>query len=231
VDGDIRYGGYLAKILKRFDYQIYTATTAREALESVITVVPSLVILSLNLKDMDSFKFMQGLKKNPMTAGIPFIMLTRQDDQREETKSFLSGALDCLSVPVSVERLYRSVQTVVETTPRTDIRIRMLLPVKINKTTDAERTCMLDISERGLFLASSEPSAVSTSLNLLINLNGRLIPAEAVVLHKNENGEGPYLQAGMGLQFIKISPPDRAAIQQFIKEEILRGISPDIPLQ
>jgi CheY-like chemotaxis protein len=225
VDNDPKNLAYLSTLLRRFDYKTYTANTAREVFELVTSSVPSLIITSLDIKDLDSLKLMQALKKSPQTVGIPFITMTRQEGTSKQKRSFLYGASDCLSLPVTPERLYRAVQKEVERTPRTCIRIQMLLPVKItNMLGEAYRTCMLDISERGIFLACEEPAAVNTRLSLLINLNGRLIPVEATVLQIIQNSEGPYLQAGMALEFVQIAPEDQEAIRQFIRDDVMRGI-------
>jgi CheY-like chemotaxis protein len=216
---------YLSTLLKRFGYQAYIATTARQVFELVTSSVPSLIIASLDLKDMDSLKLMQTLKKSPTTAGIPFITMTRQNDADQRKRSFLYGAADCLALPVTPERLFRAVQKEVEQTPRECMRIEMLLPVKITSVPgEAYQTCMLDLSERGVFLGCEEPAAVNSRLSLLINLNGRLIPVESKVLHSIKDRGGPYLQPGMALEFVQISPEDREAIRAFIRQDILRGI-------
>jgi hypothetical protein len=75
-----------------------------------------------------------------------------------------------------------------------------------------------------MFLACEEPAAVNSRLSLLINLNGRLIPVEATVLQSIKDRGGPYLQPGMALEFLQISPEDRETIREFIRQDILRGI-------
>jgi two-component system cell cycle response regulator DivK len=226
LDSDAHNLSRLSTLLSRLDYRVFTAMSAREAIDVMLTSVPSLIITSLNLKDMDSLKFLQKIKKSRELGDIPFIALTEQGNRNEEKRSFAAGAVDCLEQPVSAERLYRAVQKVVETTPRTCIRIPMLLPVKITGAQhgDSTRTCMLDLSERGMYLVYDEPAVVKTRLSLLINLNGRLIPVEAVVLHSYRNGEGPYLQAGMAVEFARIDPKDQEAIRKFISDDIMRGI-------
>lgn len=228
LDSDANNLSRLSTLLRRLDYRVFTAMSAREAIDAMLTSVPTLIITSLNLKDMDSLKFVQKIRKSRELGTIPFIALTKQGNRNEETRSFAAGAVDCLEQPISAERLYRAVQTVVETTPRTCIRIPMLLPVKITGARDGDspRTCMLDLSERGMYLAYDEPAAVKTRLSLLINLNGRLIPVEAIVLQAYRNGEGPYLQAGMAIEFARIEPKDQEAIRQFIRDDIMRGIEP-----
>lgn len=222
IDSDPGNHSYLSTLLKRFGYHVYIAINARQVFELVTSSVPALIIVSLDFKDIDSLKLMQALKKSPTTAGIPFITMTREENADERKRSFLYGAADCFALPVTPERLFRSVQKEVEQTPRLCIRIEMLLPVKITSVPgEASPACMLDLSERGMFLACEEPAGVNSRISLLINLNGRLIPVEAVVLQSVKDSEGP---PGMALEFVQISPEDRDAIREFIRQDILRGI-------
>lgn len=228
LDSDVNNLSYLSSILQRFDYHVFTATSAREAVDALTTIVPSLIITSLDVKDMDGLKLMQAIRKTRETAAVPFIAVTKQGDLVEETRSFLHGAADCLEQPVSADRLYRAVQTIVESAPRTSIRIRMLLPVKVISAPPGvpERLCTLDLSERGMFLSCPEPPDVNTRLNLLINLHGQRIPVDAAVLHSDQTGEGPYQEPGMGVAFVRIAPEDQELIRQFIASDIMRGIEP-----
>jgi CheY-like chemotaxis protein len=228
LDSDPGNLAYLSKLLQRFDYHVFTATSALEAVDALTTAVPALILTSLDLKDMDGLKFMQTIKKSTELSAIPFIALTKQGDPVEETRSFLGGAMDCLSQPVSADLLYRSVQTIMETTPRTSIRVRALLPVKLTSTPHgaSERMCALDLSERGLFVTCDTPAEVNSQINILINLNGRLIPAEAKVLRTYKTGDGPFQESGMGLEFVKIASEDQDCIRQYIMSDITRGIEP-----
>jgi two-component system cell cycle response regulator DivK len=228
LDSDPERLAYLSKLLQRFDYHVFTATSATEAVDALTTAVPSLILTSLDLKDIDGLKFMQTIKKSPELSAVPFIALTKQGDLVEETRSFLQGAVDCLSQPVAADLLYRSVQTIMESTPRTSIRVRALFPVMLTGTPHgaSERMCALDLSEQGLFVSCDQPAEVHARLNLLINLNGRHIPVEAEVLRTYKTGDGPFQESGMGLGFVKIAPEDQECIRQYIMEDITRGIEP-----
>jgi CheY-like chemotaxis protein len=226
LDSDPENLAYLSKLLKRFDYHVFTAKSAREALDALTTAVPSLILTSLSLEDMDGLKFMQTIKRSVELSAVPFIALTKRGDLVEETRSFLGGAVDCLSQPVSADQLYRSVQTIMETTPRTNMRVRALLPVKMTGATQgaSERMCALDLSERGVFVACENPAPVNTQVNLLINLNGQLIPIDARILRVYRSGEGPFQEAGMGLEFVRIASEDQQRIREYIMSDITRGI-------
>jgi CheY-like chemotaxis protein len=232
VDSDVQSLFTTSTLLQRFEYQTYTASTGGEALAVAAVKVPSLVITSLDLSDMDGVELMQHLKNDPRTADVPFITLVKQGDLVEETRGFLHGAVDCLTLPVSAELLFRAVQAVAEKTPRMNMRIRTMQPVKVGNMPidDAEGAYTLDLSEHGMFLRTWSPAALNTRLLLQIDLNGRIVPLEAAVIYCDRTGRGQYHEPGMGLGFVRIEPKDRECIRQFIMHEVMRGIAPGADL-
>jgi CheY-like chemotaxis protein len=226
VESDPTVLNYLSTLLRRFGYQTYTAACAEEAVAITAVKVPSLIITAARLNDVDGLEFMKQMKKDPRTAGVPFIALTRSGDMYQEARCFEAGAMDCLAQPVSAEALFRAVQTAVEPTPRKNIRIRTMQPVQVTNVPSDERegTYTLDLSERGMFVRTGEPAPLNTRLALQIDLSGQKIPVEGAVLYQYQAGRGPYLEPGMGVGFVQISPKDQERIRNFIMSEVTRGI-------
>jgi len=215
-------------LLQRLNYQIYSVKTAGEAIEMATVAAPSLVVTSLDLKDMPGLRLVQQLRKDPSIADVPFIALMRQGDLLGEKQSFELGATDSLYQPISPELLYRAVQAAVETTPRTNIRIRTRLLVMVNNLplNYNEGTCVSELSERGMFLWTTTPAAVNTHLSLQFDLGHALIAVEAIVVYSSLTGGGSIHEPGMGLEFVRISQKDRDLIRQFIRSEVTQGIAP-----
>jgi DNA-binding response OmpR family regulator len=232
VDSDLQSLFTTSTLLQRFAYQTHTASTGGEALAIAAVKAPSLVISSLDLTDMEGVELMQKLKKSPATADVPVITLVKQGDPVEGKRGLLYGAVDCLMQPVSAELLFRAVQAVVEKTPRRNMRIKTMQPVKVDNLplNDTEGAYTLDLSEHGMFLRTGTPAALNTRLSLQIDLNGRIVPLEAAVIYSDRTGRGQYREPGMGLGFVRIEPKDRECIRQFIMHEVMRGIAPRVAL-
>jgi CheY-like chemotaxis protein len=228
VDSDANNLFYLSMLLQRLNYQIYSAKTAGEAIEMATAVAPSLVVTSLDLQDMSGLRLVQQLRTDPSIADVPFIALVRQGDLIGEKQSFELGATDSLHQPISPESLYRAVQAAVETTPRTNIRIRTRLLVMVNNLPldYNEGTCVTELSERGMFLRTTAPVAVNTHLSLQFDLGHALIAVEAVVVYSSLTGGGTISEPGMGLEFVRITQKDRDLIRRFIRSEVTQGIAP-----
>jgi len=228
VDGDTNTLLYTSMLLRRFDYHIYTTKTAKEAIETAMGAVPALILTSLDLEDMHGLDLMRQLRKNARIAAVPFITLRTPGDVLGERQSVELGATYCLELPLSAELLYRAVQAAVESTPRASIRIRTLLPVKMDNKTIAgiEGAYTSMLSERGMFLRTRSLAAANTRLSFQINLYGQVIAAEAVVLYSDQAGGGPHHGPGMGLEFVRIAPKDQELIRRFIRNEVTQDIAP-----
>lgn len=228
VDSSLENIKYTATLLRRFGYQTYTATRAMDALEITSVKVPSLIITAMGLSDMDGLEIVKQIRRDPCTAGVRFIALTRQGDMVQEARCYEAGALDCLPAPVAAEQLYRIVQTVIEATPRMNMRIRTMLPIKVTNVPldDREGAYTLDLSERGMFVRIAEPAPLNMRLSVRIDLRGQTIPVEAAVLYRYQGDRGPYHEPGMGLGFVQIAAKDQECIRKFITSEVTRGIAP-----
>ncbi len=217
---------YVSALLKRFDYQTRTAVSVADALDIIAEAIPSLIITSAILQDMDGVEFIKQLRTDPRTADIPCIALTREGDLYQEARCFEAGAADCFSHPVSAELLYRTVQTIIEPTPRRNIRVRTMQPVKVTNTPvdGREGIYTLDLSEQGMFVRTAEPAPLNTRLSLQLDLEGQTIPLEAAVLYQSRGDASPYQEPGMGLGFVGITEQDQEYIRNFILEEVMRGL-------
>ncbi|HUL00659.1 MAG TPA: response regulator [Nitrospirota bacterium] len=229
VDSDANSLSYTSMLLHRFNYQIFKASTAEEALQMATVALPALVITALTLKGMSGFELMQQLREYPITDSIPFIALSRQDNLIVKRRCFELGAVDCLYHPVSPEMLYRAVQVAAEKTPRTSMRIRTSQPVQVTNMPleGFEGAYALELSERGLFLRTMQLAVRDMRLSLQLDLNGQLIVTEAIVVYNCPAQAGPYHEPGLGLQFVQISKGDQERIRKFIMTEVMRDIVPD----
>jgi two-component system, cell cycle response regulator DivK len=223
VDNEAGHLAYLAALLRRFNYPSFTAVTAKEAIETVTTAIPLLVIISL---DQDGFDLMRQLREHPATSEVPFIAVGDKEDPAVRNRCLEMGALGCLFHPVSAEMLYLIIQIAVEKTPRSYMRVQTNQAVKlIDEQHSFFGAYTLDLSERGMFLRTMDPAFEKAKLSLQINLNGRLITTEAEVLYRCNADEEPYQEPGVGLKFTRIEPKDQESIRRFIREEVNRGIS------
>lgn len=227
VDSDANSLYYTSMLLQRFHYKTVSAATAREALTIAAVKSPALVVFALSLRDQSGLELVQQFRQRH-GAATRFIALRKHDDRIGEQDCLDVGVSSCVSRPVSVEDLYRAVQAALEKTPRTNIRIRTLLPVQACKTPHAclDNACTTDLSERGMFVRTEKPAPAQTTFCCSLLLYGQTVEIDAAVLYKKQSSGGPYQEPGMGVAFTRIAQKDQELIRRFIRNEITRGIAP-----
>jgi CheY-like chemotaxis protein len=77
----------LRRVLEREGWMVNCVANGREALAAVAQVRPALILLDLMMPEMDGLEFLEQLRRNPVAAAIPVIVitakeLTPQDRQR-----------------------------------------------------------------------------------------------------------------------------------------------------
>jgi signal transduction histidine kinase/CheY-like chemotaxis protein len=77
----------LRRVLEREGWMVDCVANGREALAAVAQVRPALILLDLMMPEMDGLEFLEQLRRNPVAAAIPVIVitakeLTPQDRQR-----------------------------------------------------------------------------------------------------------------------------------------------------
>jgi len=93
----------LEALLESIDcnFNVIQANSGLEALESVLSQKPHLIILDIQMPEMDGFEVAQLLKANKDTQDIPIIFLTAAYKSEEFVEQgFVLGAVDYLTKPI-----------------------------------------------------------------------------------------------------------------------------------
>jgi CheY-like chemotaxis protein len=110
VVDDTRLNRELVKdLLETEDYLVTEAECGREALDSVRTQRPHLVLLDIELPDMSGLDVLAALKQDPATQDIPVVALTAHN-QPDELQRFLSaGFVACISKPLNLKMFTQTI--------------------------------------------------------------------------------------------------------------------------
>jgi len=214
-------------ILQRLDYTILTAGSAEDGLRFMEIGRPSAIITELLLPKMSGMDLLNQVKLDPLTKGIPVIILTHMKDPKVEELCMVAGCAAFLRKPVDPNTLYRSIQYAIEATPRHYIRLKTCLKVIIGgagKDAAASNEWITALSENGIYIRTFRPRKVNAQVPLTIILGSRRIQVRAVVLYCVSGTGGPLKEPGMGMKFVEIADEDRAYIRKFIKDEITKDL-------
>ena len=96
--------------LNRAGFNVLTASSGREALDTIDVNHPDLIILDLMLPDIDGFGICEILRRHEDTAKIPIIILTAWATNDAQHLGLELGAIDYVTKPFSPKKLVERVQ-------------------------------------------------------------------------------------------------------------------------
>lgn len=120
VDDEVRHHRLLEALLQADGFLTRTAQNGSEALESVRSHLPDLVLLDLNMPGMDGLRVARTLKTDALTSAIPIIMVTGQSDRSARLAGLESGAEDFVAKPVDGAELCLRVRNLLRLKSLTD---------------------------------------------------------------------------------------------------------------
>ena len=95
----------VSRLLEIEGYEVRSARSGEAALRLIEQTPPDLALLDVRMPDMEGYELCRRLRQNPLTAGIPIVMLTALVDENDRLKGIEAGADDCLPKPFDVGML------------------------------------------------------------------------------------------------------------------------------
>lgn len=106
-------------------FDVLTAGSGPEALETCENSKVDVVLLDVMMPDMDGFEVCRRLKGDPATSHIPVVMVTALDQASDRIRGLEAGADDFLTKPVNDLQLITRVKSLVRLKMLTDeLRLR-----------------------------------------------------------------------------------------------------------
>ncbi len=95
-------------------YSITAAVSGRDALETVLSYSPDLIVLDILMPGMDGYEVCEKLKAGSKTRDIPVIFITALEKAENETRGFEVGAVDYITKPFNPAVVEARVRTHLE---------------------------------------------------------------------------------------------------------------------
>ena len=114
VDDDQDTVAILSHHLQREGFVPIEANSGAQCLKLVHENEVDVILLDLMMPEMDGFEVMKELRKNPMTAEIPVIMITARDDLDARAEGMRLGVSDFLAKPVFRRQLASRIRAQLE---------------------------------------------------------------------------------------------------------------------
>ncbi len=105
VDDDPLMRLMVVKTLSTEGFEFLEAENGAQAVEKAISHQPDLIIMDVNMPELDGYEACQRIRSNPITAGIPIILVTSLSTVEDKIKGFDSGADDYIPKPFDPKEL------------------------------------------------------------------------------------------------------------------------------
>ena len=102
IDDDINFLDLIDRRLSKEGYLVFTANNGKSGLNKAHKLVPDIIILDIVMPDMDGWTVYKKLKRTPLLAQIPVIIVTIGDYEKM-AKDF--GVVDFLAKPIKWKTL------------------------------------------------------------------------------------------------------------------------------
>jgi two-component system sensor histidine kinase/response regulator len=100
-------------------YSVLDAADGRDAIQQARRMVPDLILLDVRMPRMNGLTVLERLQADPLTEGIPVIMLSVVTTYSEVRSALQRGAVAYLSKPFELKEMLELVQRVLSTDPAT----------------------------------------------------------------------------------------------------------------
>jgi len=204
--------------LTREGYRVTGVTSGEEALRSVLSRAPDLVLLDLMLPGISGLEVCRRIKGDPRTASIPVIMVTARGEETDIVTGLELGADDYIPKPFSnrvlVARIHAVIRRKKETAvdPNTPIRIHDLTihPGRHEVICRQERIELTATEFRLLGVLARRPGWVMTRDQIVNAVKGedypvteRSVDVQIVGLRRKLGKRGAYIETvrGVGYRF------------------------------
>jgi putative two-component system response regulator len=144
VDDNPHLIGVMRELLISRGYDVVTMSDVASAEAEILRQAPDLILSDVLMPGKSGYEFCRGVKDNPRTRLIPFVLITGLTDREDRLEGIKSGADDFLSKPIFAEELFA--------------RVNSLLRLK--EFTDELETAESVICTLGLSVESRDPYTV-----------------------------------------------------------------------
>jgi DNA-binding response OmpR family regulator len=111
IDDEKENRDLLGKILTINNFDVITAANGEEGVLIAKQIIPTIILLDVQMPKMDGIEACQLLRKHESTTHIPVIMLSGVLDQDQQNKTFSFGADDFVEKPYKTTNLIARIKS------------------------------------------------------------------------------------------------------------------------
>lgn len=113
VEDDAHISSFISTILTANDYDVITARTGSEAITTITSHCPDLILLDLGLPDMDGANILKFVRE---WSTCPIIVVSARNHERDKVDALDAGADDYIVKPFGTSELLARIRTAIRHT-------------------------------------------------------------------------------------------------------------------
>jgi len=133
VEDDLNIREIESIALKNSNYTVSAFDCAEAFFGQMAELLPDLVILDIMLPDQDGYEIMRKMRKNPLTAKIPVIIVTAKTTEMDLVKSLDSGADDYIRKPFSIMELLSRIRALLRRTAESAPKVLTVGEIRLDQ--------------------------------------------------------------------------------------------------
>ena len=113
VDDEAKNLELLRSMLQSVGWDVVTASNGREALETVQSSNPCVIVLDMVMPEMDGFQVARSLKSHPDYRRIPIVAATSLASRADRQRCLAAGCDEFMAKPFTAGRLHQLLRSLV----------------------------------------------------------------------------------------------------------------------
>ncbi len=105
IDDDRQTATYTADMLRLSGHTVTVSLGARSALHNLNEVIPDVVFLDVNMPGVDGIEICRYLRRDPITANVPIVVVSANSEQGYKDAASAAGANSYLVKPAMMSDL------------------------------------------------------------------------------------------------------------------------------
>jgi len=216
---------YLERIISRLGYQLYAAKSGEEALHYMSQSLPNTIIVGEHLPDYNPMEFCRHIKEDRILSSPPLLLMSSSTDELYKNTALQAGFAEVVQRPMSIRNFFIKLERCLSNNRRLCIRAPMEIPVQLTHGKRERSMATHNFGEGGMYIPTMNPLPRKTDVGLQFNLPGlrTLFNFKGQITHTQDR-DTDEVPAGMGLQFLNISPAIEAVMGIYMENFLAKRI-------
>jgi twitching motility two-component system response regulator PilH len=112
VDDSPTDKAFLKQMLERAGHQVIEAGSGQDAIDMARSQKPDCVVMDVVMPGMNGFQATRMLSKDPLTAGIPILVVSSKNQETDRLWALRQGAKEYITKPVKEADLIGKIKAV-----------------------------------------------------------------------------------------------------------------------